>query len=161
LDGTSHRVTLSKAQRATPAGAELIGLLTELSDDGMITREEMASLRAWLETDRSVQFAACPFLYEVIDTIAADGEITEDELDTLALAIERVLPPEVRKASAEKRKQLRATRREAQRTARKASVAAAREERERARPVHYGDFIIAGALRSGRTTRVMRGACGW
>ena len=33
--------------------------------------------------------------------IAADGEITEAELDSLALAIERVLPPETRKAVAE------------------------------------------------------------
>lgn len=81
----SRRVTLSKAQRATPAGGELVELLTELSDDGIVTRDEMTRLRVWLEVDRNVDFAARGLLYEVIDTIAADGAITEVELDTLAL----------------------------------------------------------------------------
>ena len=80
----------------------------------LFTRGELARLRAWLEVDRGVDFAACPFLYEVIDTITGDGEITDDELDTLASAIERVLPPEIRKHAAERRKQ--------QRTARSRSV---------------------------------------
>ena len=87
-----RRISLSKAQRSTPAGRELIALLTELSADGMVTREEMERLRAWLEVDRSVDFHACSFLYEVVDTISNDGEINEEELDALALAIERVLP---------------------------------------------------------------------
>lgn len=144
----TRRVTLTKAQRATSAGAELVALLTELSDDGVVTREEMARLRAWLEVDRGADFAACPFLYQVIDTIAGDGGITEDELDTLASAIERVLPPEIRKHAAEKRKHQRAARREALRGARQMERAAALEARERARPLHRGDFIVAGAGRS-------------
>ena len=90
-------VTLSKAQAETAAGRELVDLLTELSADGNVTREEMDRLRAWLEVDRSVDFPAMSFLYETIDQISADGEITEDELDLLALAIERVLPKGVRK----------------------------------------------------------------
>src|SRR5262249_13560990 len=81
-------------------------------------------------------------------SVAADGEITEEELDTLALAIERVLPPEIRKLAAEKRKRLRIARREAGSTAGQADRAAALRERERARPLHLGDFIIAGAKRS-------------
>jgi hypothetical protein len=144
----SRRVTLTKAQRATPAGSELIALLTELSDDGVVSRDEMARLRAWLEVERGVDFAACPFLYEVIDSIASDGEITEEELDRLAMAIERVLPPDIRKLAAEKRKQRQTARRETQRAAREAERAAAREEQARARPLHHGDFIIAGAMRS-------------
>jgi hypothetical protein len=143
-----RRVTLTKIERATPAGIELIALLTELSDDGVVTRDELARLRAWLEVDRGVDFAACPFLYEVIDTITGDGEITEDELDTLASAIERVLPPEIRKHAAEKRKQQRVARRDALKAARQAERAATLEARERVRPIHRGDFIVAGAGRS-------------
>ena len=60
-------------------------------DDSLVTREELGRLRAWLEVDRGADFTACPFLYEVIDTITGDGEITEDELDTLASAMERVM----------------------------------------------------------------------
>ena len=147
-DDVSRRVTLSKAQRATPAGAELIALLTELSDDGVVTRDEMAQLRAWLEVDRGVDFAACAFLYETVDSISSDGDITEEELDTLALAIERVLPPDVRKLASDKRKERRTARRQAEQASRQAQRAAAREQRERAKPLHRGDFIVAGALRS-------------
>jgi HIRAN domain-containing protein len=143
-----QRVTLTKAERATTAGIELVALLTELSDDGVVTRDELARLRAWLEVDRGVNFAACPFLHEVIDRITSDGEITEDELDTLASAIERVLPPEIRKHATERRKQQRTARREALKAARQAERAAMLEARERARPLHRGDFIVAGAGRS-------------
>jgi hypothetical protein len=110
-------VTLSKAQAETAAGRELVDLLTELSADGNVTREEMDRLRAWLEVDRGVDFHALSFLYETIDQISADGEITEDELDLLALAIERVLPKDVREVAATKRKEARQLRRVAQREA--------------------------------------------
>ena len=43
------------------SGRELVDLLTELSADGNVTREEMDRLRAWLEVDRSVDFPAMPF----------------------------------------------------------------------------------------------------
>jgi hypothetical protein len=87
-----RRVTLTKVQCESPAGRDLIALLTELSSDGVVSRDELQRLRAWLEVDRGVDFPALPFLYEVIEQISSDGEITEDELDQLALAIERVLP---------------------------------------------------------------------
>jgi hypothetical protein len=45
MDEDRRHVTLSKADRVTPAGRELIALLTELSADGQVTREEMERLR--------------------------------------------------------------------------------------------------------------------
>jgi hypothetical protein len=114
-----RRVTLSKAHSETPAGRELIGLLTELSADGNVTREEMERLRAWLEVDRGVDFPALGFLYEVVEQISEDGDVTEEELDRLALAIERVLPKENRIAAVQKRKETREARRVAQRETRR------------------------------------------
>ena len=70
----------------------------------------MERLRAWLQVDRGAEFPALPFLYETIDQISSDGEVTEDELDRLALAIERVLPKDVRLAAAAERKQVREAR---------------------------------------------------
>jgi hypothetical protein len=152
MDVERRHVTLSKADRGTPAGGELIALLAELSADGQVTRDEMEQLRTWLELDRGVDFPACPFLYEVVDTISEDGEITEEELDRLALAIERVLPPDVRASAALKRKEHRATRRQevaAKRAAGRAQDRAARmHARELARPLHRGDFMVMGAVRS-------------
>ena len=147
-----RRVTLNKSQRDTSAGRELIRLLVELSEDGQVTRDEMERLRAWLEVDRGIDLPACAFLYEIVDTISADGDITEDELDRLALGIERVLPNDVRISARDKRRELREARkreRMAKRTVeREQARARARAARERARPLHRGDYLIAGACRS-------------
>ena len=141
-------VTLSKSQRDTPSGRELLELLTAISCDGNISRGEMEQLRAWLEIDRGIDFPALPFLYEVIDQIAADGEVSDDELDRLALAIERVLPADVRATAKQRRKETRAAKREharqqsaASRTADRAAAVAARRQ---SRPSHRADFMIAG-----------------
>ena len=87
-----RRVTLTKAQCETSKGRELVELLSDLTDDGTVSREETEKLRTWLETDHGVEFAALPFLHEIIEQIFADGEISDDELDRLAAGIERVLP---------------------------------------------------------------------
>jgi hypothetical protein len=58
-----------------------MALLIELSADGIVTRSEMDQLRSWLEVDRGLDFPALAFLYQVIDEISGDGELTEEELD--------------------------------------------------------------------------------
>jgi HIRAN domain len=152
----SERVTLSKAERDTPVGRELIDLLSELSADGNVSREEMERLRGWLETDRGVDFPALPFLYDVVDQISLDGDVTEDELDHLALAIERVLPKDIRLSIATKRKLALEARRAAQREMQRKTMIAARVERRaeraaarlRAGVIHEADFPVRGAFRS-------------
>lgn len=156
MNDEPRRVTLSKADRSTDAGRELIALLTELSADGQVTREEMGRLRAWLEVDHGVDFPALPFLHETIEQISSDGEITEDELDRLALAVERVLPKDVRIAATLKRKQAREARRLAERETRRQTLIAARTEarvvretaRTRAGVIYQADFPVRGAMRS-------------
>ncbi len=56
MDHSPQRVTLSKADRNTSVGRELIALLTELSANGQVTRDGLQRLRAWLEVDRGVDF---------------------------------------------------------------------------------------------------------
>jgi hypothetical protein len=149
------RVTLSNAHRDTAEGKELIALLLDLAEDGMVSREEMERLRAWLEVDRGIDFPACGFLFEIVEQISADGEITEEELDRLALGIERVLPKDVRSTAREQRRNRREQRRREQmasraaaRAERDADRARKRAEQERRRPLHRGDYLIAGACRS-------------
>jgi hypothetical protein len=146
----TRRVFLTKAERGSGVGQELIALLLELSDDGQVTRDEMNRLRHWLEVDRGVEFPACAFLYELIDTIAADGEVTDAELDRLMLGIERVLPNDVRNVAREKRKQHREVRRVATVAARATARAEAVAARERTRVLHRADFVIAGVRFSER-----------
>ena len=140
-----RRVTLTKVQCESPVGGDLIALLTELSSDGVVSRDEFKRLRAWLEVDRGVDFPALPFLYEVIDQVSSDGDITEDELDRLALAIERVLPKEVRDIAAAKRKQALEARRIAQREAARQTMIAQRAEKRAVRD--------AARARGGSSTR--------
>ena len=152
----SRRVTLTKAQCSTPTGGELVALLTELSSDGVVSRDELQQLRAWLEVDRGVDFPALSFLYETIDQISADGEITEDELDLLALAIERVLPKDVQEVAATKRKEARQLRRVAQREAARQTMIAHRAEKRTVRDaaqaregiLYRANFAVRGAFRS-------------
>jgi hypothetical protein len=152
MDDEPRRVTLSKAHRSTPAGRELIALLTELSADGQVTREEMDRLRIWLEVDRGVDFPACAFLYGIVEPISRDVAITEEALDTLAIAIERVLPSDVRLMATLRRKEHRAARRTANAAKRAAERAHERttriEARELARPLHRADFVVMGTRRS-------------
>jgi hypothetical protein len=151
-----RHVTLSKAQRETPVGRELIALLTQLSADGDVSRQEMEQLRRWLEIDRGVEFPALPFLYDTIDQISSDGEISETELDRLALAIERVLPKDIRLAATAKRKEAREARRAAQRESRRQTMISERVQKRAARDaarvqagvLYQADFPVRGAFRS-------------
>jgi hypothetical protein len=157
VSGAEERrhVTLSKAHRETVVGRQLIELLTELSADGNVSREEMERLRGWLEIDHGVDFPALPFLHEMIEQISSDGEITEDELDRLAIAIERVLPKDIRADVAGKRRQAREARRAAQREALRVRTIAARTERKAARDsarmrsgiLYESQFPVRGAFR--------------
>jgi hypothetical protein len=121
----------------------------------MISRPEMEQLRAWLEIDHGVDFPSLPFLYEVIDRIAADGEVTDEELDSLALAIERVLPAHVRAAVTKIRKERRADKLARLRQQKADKLACLRQQkaadraivtqaRRLSRPMHYADFMVAG-----------------
>jgi hypothetical protein len=150
-----RQVTLSNTDRATKVGRQLIDLLVELSDDGNVSRDEMSRLRLWLEIDHGVNFPCLAFLHETIEHISSDGEVTEDELDRLALAIERVLPKDIRLAAIAKRKQVREERR-ADREKKRQSLAAQRAEsrkarnaeRMRARILHQSEFPVRGSFRS-------------
>ena len=150
-----RQVTLSNADRATTVGRQLIDLLVELSDDGNVSRDEMSRLRLWLEIDHGVDFPCLAFLHETIEHISSDGEVTEDELDHLALAIERVLPKDIRLAAIARRKQVREERRVDQREKNRQSLGVARAEAQAAREakrmrnriLYQSEFPVRGAFR--------------
>lgn len=90
-----QRVTLTKAQAESPIGRQLVGLLKQITQDGNITAEEIESLYSWL-TSVDADIPALRFLRTLIETIAEDGVITPGEAYDLYVAIERVLPANVR-----------------------------------------------------------------
>jgi hypothetical protein len=92
------RVTLTKAQLATPVGAELAAKLTAIADDGRVTDEEVADLAGWLDAHRDVPMAAIAFLLETLAKREAEPELTRERL--VQYALQRVLPKESRERAA-------------------------------------------------------------
>jgi hypothetical protein len=92
----AKRLSLSKNQRETDAGRELLTLLLSISEDGVIDRQEIVSLGKWLQRNQDADIPAIGFLADTVRRIVADKKVTPAELEELHDAIEKVLPPDAR-----------------------------------------------------------------
>jgi putative phage-type endonuclease len=98
----SQRISLTKAQCDEPVVQELIALLVETEKDGFVADDDARKLVAWLEGKNNSEIPAFNFLLETARVVLACGELTTrtiPEIDIaleLQLAIERVLPKQVR-----------------------------------------------------------------
>jgi HIRAN domain len=156
-------VSLSKKQLATPIGAELLGLCESIKSDGQLSKDNIISLAKWLRTHKDCELPAAAFLSEVVERIIADKKVSADEMAELHLAIEKVLPGDVRKTAVEsrkvienavkqKKKDLERARRDAEKQAEKAQKEEERERlrQERAdRPRGFHSKIAGVAQRNG------------
>lgn len=127
----SRRVSLTNVQRQSVAGAELLSLLQSATEDGSLSANEIEALRAWL-VDSAAELPAHAFLTKTVTAILADGVVTEDERRSLFLAIEKVLPPDVRGDVRGQRMLLE------------------RAERQRNAPIGTWNFMAAGVRYEGR-----------
>ncbi|MBL9124342.1 MAG: hypothetical protein JNG90_11975 [Planctomycetaceae bacterium] len=101
----SRRVSLTRSERASGIGAELLALCQTVTDDGYLAREEIAELRRWLKDNRDSDLPAITFLHETVERILADRRITREERQELYQAIELVLPPEARREAVDARRE--------------------------------------------------------
>jgi hypothetical protein len=101
----SPRVTLTKAQYASPTGQRLINLFVEIGDDGIVTEEEVRRLQRWLADNANSDIPAADFLARLVERVLSDGKVTQDEAFEIQLALERVLPKDIRNEMAEKRRE--------------------------------------------------------
>lgn len=145
----SPRVSLTKAQIQEGVGAELLVLCQTVTADGVLTMAEVGELRAWLDTHRSSDLPAVGFLVGTLERILADGRVTPDERKELHTAIEKVLPPEIRKTAVAQRKAVEAEEKRQEREVREA-------ERELQRPVYAVNFMVAGVHYEGRGEIIRR-----
>lgn len=102
------RVTLTKSQLSTDRGAELFRILSEITQDGMLSNGEIDKLKAWLATSGIEQLPAEQHLSNILSVIIANGSISADERRNFQKEIERVLPPSQR-AEAKAARELRET----------------------------------------------------
>ena len=153
-----RRVSVSRAARNTGIGLELLSLCQMMTDDGNISLAETDALREWLAANGHVDMPAIGFLKATVERIVEDGIVTDDERRDLFLAIEKVLPPDLRKYAVAKRKDADS---EAKRIVAEAKRIAKEEEKakkDRNRPAYYFNFMVAGTSFEGRGAIIQREA---
>lgn len=144
------RISITKAQRDTAIGVELLELCQTITEDGSISRDEIIALTRWLRRNRHADLPAIAFLTATVEKIIADRKVTQEERKELYKAIERILPPDLRKEAQAARHYVESEQRAVARAEREAQSLRDREERERQRPVAAADFMVAGVRYEGR-----------
>jgi len=134
-----RRLSLSKAQRETAAGIELLSLCEAVTEDGRISDDEIGLLRGWADHHADCDLPAHEYIAATITKVLADGVISDFERAEVYAAIETVLPPDLRRVA-------RSRRRDAE--------AADDKERRRDDPLDYFDFMVAGVGHEGRSRTI-------
>jgi hypothetical protein len=153
-----RRVSITKLQRNTAAAVELISLCQCVTSDGQLSDEEIASLRQWSDDNAAVDLPARGHVRDVLTQILADGVVTEQEREELYLALETVLPPDIRAPVRARRREVEETQKAQERRAREEHDAKARLERARNRSLDAWNFMVAGVRHEGRPAIIQRHA---
>src|ERR1039458_6580607 len=110
----SKRIALTSAQCEIPIVQELIVLLVEIEKDGFITDYGARRLNEWLEAKYNSEIPAFHFLLDTSKLVLANGELTTRTIPEimialeLQVAIERVLPKQIREPIVAKRIEIEA-----------------------------------------------------
>jgi hypothetical protein len=149
-------VSLTKLQRQSAAGADLIALCQTVTEDGSLSDDEVMALREWVEEHRHIDIPARAHLATTIERIIADGRITDDERRELYLALEGILPPDVREPIRAKRRAREESERQQIRAEREVLRQQEREERQLNTPLGTWNFMVAGVRYEGRPEVIKR-----
>lgn len=129
---TETRKSLTKTQLKQADAVELLCLCRSVTSDGRIDDGEVSALHQWLAAHKDLDLPAAQHLREVISQVLSDGVVTSEEFSSIQLAVEAVLPPDLRREAMGVRKQV------------------VKAEREARRPLFVADSMIAGAWLEGR-----------
>jgi hypothetical protein len=160
-----RRLSITKLQRQSVAGAELISLCQSITEDAALTDFEILELESWLVSNQGADLPARDYLLSLVRQFAQDGEFSQDERLALYKAVESVLPRDlratVRRTRVASEKRQRAGLLAARVAARESALAMAREAREaekqarlRQKPLESLDFVVAGVVYEGRAAIV-------
>lgn len=152
----NRRLSVTRLQRQSAAGVDLIALCQTVTEDGSLSQEEVAALRQWLADHESTNLPARDYLFHTVERIVADGNVTLEERRELYRAIETILPPDLRTPVRTRRRELEQAATDQARAEREAAKRAQREERERSRPVGSWNFMVAGVRYEGRPEVITR-----
>src|SRR5262245_14223406 len=101
----SKRISLSKEECKSGPGAELLQLCQRITEQGMLAENGINELIRWLRDNRGAELPAKDHLMAIVVRVVADRAITPEERLELYKAIETVLPTDVRKVVAQRRKE--------------------------------------------------------
>jgi hypothetical protein len=141
---TNPRLSLTKAQLQAGLGAELFSLCQGITADGNLSKDEIVALGLWLHKNQGAQLPCIAFLSKTLNKIVADGHVTREEQRELLEAIERVLPPDARKAAKGARRTVEAKRKAVAKAARDEQRKQEMEREGRRWPEDEFDFMVAG-----------------
>jgi hypothetical protein len=154
------RRSITREQSSEGIAAELLSVCDNITADGSISDDEVHELKSWLERNEESELPAISFLSDVISIVLQDNVVTTEERKQIYKAIESILPSDIRKYAAQKRKIAEALDKEKLRAARRAERERERErlseERRRNTPLIDADFMVAGVKYEGRDRVVRR-----
>jgi len=102
----AKRVSITRAQRESRIGAELLELCQRVTEDGRLSEKGIKEIVRWLRNNRDADLPAKDFLLEKVARIVADRHVTLEEQKELYKSIEAILPPNSRKVAVRQRKEL-------------------------------------------------------
>lgn len=102
----TRRVSLTKTQRRTELGAELLSLCELVTADGKHAPEEAQGLREWLDGDDAAEIPAVSYLHEVVKRELADGQATHEECREVFRTVGVVMPLEMRRQATAARREI-------------------------------------------------------
>jgi hypothetical protein len=140
------RLSLRRGDHAGVA-AELLTILQTITADGRITEEEAKQLSDWLaDNTAAASLPGFHYLNGVLSHALADGLLTADERKEIFKAIEKVLPPDERRAAKERRGAVET----AERLQARAEKEAQRQHRIANTVAKSANFLVAGVGYEGR-----------
>jgi hypothetical protein len=144
------RISLTKKQIQTTTGAELLSLCQSIVEDGSISVDELKQLKHWLDSNHDFELPSINFLHDTVNNIIADKKVTKEEWKELYIAIEKILPPEIRKTAKENRLIIEKEKKEQEKIILELEKQKCKEEKLLNRPICSLNFMIAGAFFEGR-----------
>ena len=99
-----NRISLTNAERKSKVGAELLSLCLRVTEDGVISLEEIKEIVKWLRGHRDAELPAKDYLLGIVARIVGDRKVSRDEQQELYRAIEKVLPTRERKLAMQRRR---------------------------------------------------------
>jgi predicted nucleic acid-binding Zn-ribbon protein len=157
---TKKRISITAQQAKTEAGAQLLELCQEVTDDGQLSDEEIAAIRHWLIENSAAELPAIAFLTAAVSDYFNPDSSNFCYRKPLYHAIEAVMPISERKQAADRRKDIEAAEklrlREEKKQEREQEKQRKKEDKERNLPVLHANFMTAGCKYENRPALINR-----